>query len=222
MFIDAFYQAAFDYGGAEDVFPHTVRRDGRVTADVWGFGPYSRPSTRSNDGGHSYLNIDFNHASVSPRRELSLSFQNDTVINYSDSNFIMTVTHDFITQGWPRRAAPDNFFDPLVANINESSSNNGNSNSVTVLALLGESGRFYLYSVNGERRESYGNFTANIALFDYKGNPADTAINITFFDTIPGAFTFPTAIENRIYVPSLENSLHIYNSLNINDKETLT
>jgi hypothetical protein len=217
-FIDAFYQAAFDYGGAEDVFPHTTIRGGRAIADVWGLGPYTRPSTRSNDGGHTYLEMMFGFSGPM-QREFSLNFQNDTVANFAHGEFSVIVRYDYLLHGWPRRAAPDNFFDPLITEIRQSSSNNDNE---TVLALLGESGWFYLYSVNGSRRESYGNRTANISLFDYKRNPLDTVAGVTSFDSIPGAFTFPTAIENRIYIPSNQGVLHIYNSLNINDKETLT
>ncbi len=175
-FKDAFYQAAFDYGGAEDVFPHkSIRGDkSRADAEVSGFGPYSRPSSRSNDGGHTYLNININYADGSPRTERSISFQNDTIVNYSDSLFIVDIKYDYLTPGWPRRAAPEaSFFDPLVTEI-ASSSNNNNGN--TVLALLGESGRFYMYPLN------------------------DTAV--TYFDSIPGAFTFPTAVDGKIYVPA--------------------
>ena len=226
-FTDAFYQAAFDYGGAEDVFPHkSIRYDKTKTnACVNGFGPYSRPSTRSNDGGHTYLNIEFNPSGGAPREERMMSFQNDTIVNYSDSVFIVDVRYDHLAQGWPRRAAPENFFDPLITGIARTSS--GNNGNDTVLALLGESGRFYLYPINSDKKESYGNRTINIALKDYHGKPVNSNINVTYFDSIPGAFAFPTAIENRIYIPcttqsSNQHSLHIYNSIDITDKSTVT
>ncbi|MDR2591633.1 MAG: hypothetical protein LBC59_02365 [Chitinispirillales bacterium] len=213
-FKDAFYQAAFDYGGAEDVFPHKSIRSNKskVGADVWGFGPYSRPSSRSNDGGHTYLRVDFD-TSGSPRREQSISFQNDTIVNYSDSLFIVGINYDYLTPGWPRRAAPEvsrfdsavtgSFFDPLVTGIALSSSNN---NKDTVLALLSESGRFYLYSVNGTKQESYGDKTAAVRLTDYHGKVVDTNIAVTYFDSISGAFTLPTAIGGKIYVPSSQST----------------
>jgi len=217
-FTDAFYQAAFDYGGAEDVFPHrSIRYDKtKNPADVKGFGPYTRPSTRSNDGGHTYLNIEFNYSNGTPRAERMLSFQNDTIINYSDSVFIVDVRYDYLSQGWPRRAAPENFFDPLITEIARSASSN-NSND-TVLALLSESGRLYLYTVNGNKKESYGNHTVNMELKDYHGKTVNSNINVTFFDSIPGAFTFPTAVNGRIYIPSAQSVLHIYNSIDITDK----
>jgi hypothetical protein len=223
VFIDAFYQAAFDYGGAEDVFPHSVvrnrdNRGGGENRSVYGFGPYTRPSTRSNDGGHTYISIDFNTASTSPRREIMLNSLNDTITNFSDSAFIVGVyRHQYLVQGWPRRAAAENFFDPLITPIALSPTGNGLD---TVLTLLSESGRLYIYSINGDRPESYGNNTASVTQSDYHGNTISTPINVTFFDSIPGVFTFPTAIDNRIFIPSAlpdQNRLYIYSSININD-----
>ena len=212
-FTDAFYQAAFDYGGAEDVFPHKSARYDKTKpdADVRGFGPYSRPSTRSNDGGHTYLNIDFTASGGTPRAERMLNFQNDTVINYSDEFFFVEITQDHAVQGWPRRAAPENFFDPLVTSVNTD----------TALALLSESGRFYLYSLNEDKRELYKNHIVNIDLVDYQGKVTDSSVKVTYFDSIPGAFTFPTAISGNIYIPSTQKKLYVYNSANINDGRTV-
>ncbi len=222
-FKDAFYQAAFDYGGAEDVFPHTSKRydksrnraSGGIDTTIRGFGPYSRPSSRSNDGGHTYLNVDFSYMNGTPRTELSISFQNDTIVNYSDSLFLVDVRYDYLTPGWPRRAAPEvsksdpavtgSFFDPLVTWIASSSSNNGKD---TVLALLGESGRFYLFSVvNKDKQDSYGDNVVKIDLTDYQGKPVNSNIAVKYFDSIPGAFAFPTAIGGKIYVPSSSTPL---------------
>jgi hypothetical protein len=237
-FTDAFYQAAFDYGGAEDVFPHkSFRYDKTKTnADVKGFGPYSRPSTRSNDGGHTYLNIEFTTYSGTPRTERTLNFQNDTIVNYSDTYFIVGIGNDYKVPGWPRRAAPESFYDPR----NTSSANNdtvpksfydpliteiavsqSSGNKDTVLALLSESGRFYLYSLNGNNPKSYGSKSIAIGLVGKPGEIADSSRKITYFDSIPGAFTFPTAINGKIYIPSTQNELYIYNSANINDGRTI-
>jgi len=211
-FTDAFYQAAFDYGGAEDVFPHkSIRHDkSRANAYVTGLGPYTRPSTKANDGGHTYLSVDFRYVSGTPRTEMSVSFQNDTIVNYSDSLFLVDVKYDYLTPGWPRRAAPEvsisdslvagSFFDPLVTDIARSLSGNDKD---TVLALLSESGRFYLYPANDTiGRKHYGGNTVAISIRDYHGNLVNTADSATFFDSIPGAFTFPTAIDGKIYVPA--------------------
>ena len=220
MFTDAFYQAVFDYGGAEDVFPHkSIRYDKtKPPADVRGFGPYSRPSTRSNDGGHTYLNISFTPSSG--REERTLNFQNDTIVNYSNETFTVEVTQDHIVSGWPRRAAPENFFDPLVAEIDASPSGSKD----TVLALLSESGRFYLYSLNTDKQGLYRNNIVNIintGLLGYQGNATGLYDTIACFDSIPGAFTFLTAISGKIYIPSTQKELYIYNSANINDGRTI-
>jgi len=215
-FTDAFYQAAFDYGGAEDVFPHrSIRYDKtKPNADVNGFGPYSRPSTRSNDGGHTYLDISFIR-SGKEKVERTLNFQNDTIANYSDSVFTVNIKNDYTAPGWPRRAAPDNFFDPIITGISVSPSSKD-----TVLALLSESGRFYLYSVNGSKKESYGNRTAATVLLDYQGKVTDSS-KVTYFDSIPGAFTFPTAIGGNIYIPSTQKKLYVYNSTDIGGRTTV-
>ena len=236
-FTDAFYQAAFDHGGAEDVFPHKSTRSDktRPNADVRGFGPYSRPSTRSNDGGHTYLNIEFSYSSAAPRTERTLNFQNDTIVNYSDTLFIVKIKNDYNAPGWPRRAAPESFYDPR----DTSSANNDTvpksfydpliteiavSPSVkdTVLALLSESGRFYLYSLNGNNPKSYGIDSITIGLVGKPGEIADSSRKITYFDSIPGAFTFPTAINRKIYIPSNKsNCIYVYDSTNIAGKYTI-
>jgi len=208
-FTDAFYQAAFDYGGAEDVFPHTKKN---ITINA--FGPYSRPSTRSNDGGHTYLNVTFDHPNVTPRTERVLNFQNDTITNYSDSVFRINVQYDHLARDWRRKAAPGNFFDPLVTEIAVSQSSKD-----TVLALLSKTGLFYMYSVNGSKKESYGERTTSVSLLDYRGKVTDS-LKVTYFDSIPGAFTFPTAVKGKIYIPSEQSVLHIYNSIDITDKST--
>jgi M6 family metalloprotease-like protein len=220
VFRDVFYRAAFDYGGAEDVFPHRKLRGNRTIAYVDSLGPYTRPSTRSNDGGHSYLNIKITPAAVSPREERTLSFQGDTVINYSSDGFLIDVDYKHLVQGWPKRATPENFFDPLITEFAQTSTPLSTGRD-TVLTLLSESGRLYLYSVSGTRRESYGGRTASINIMDYHGKILDTAINVTYFDSIPGAYTFPTAIDRRIYVPA-RDGLYIYSSADINDRSVLT
>ncbi|MCL2219137.1 MAG: hypothetical protein FWC23_04240 [Chitinispirillia bacterium] len=235
MFVDAFNQPFFDYGGAEDVFPHRKLRRGKAPADISGFGPYTRPSTRSNDGGHSYLNINITAASTSPRQERKLKAEKDfvdTVINFSDEAFLIDVKYDHIVQGWPRRAAPEKvvdpltkdtlqgrFFDPLITEFELSSTNKD-----TVLAVLSQLGRLYLYSVNGSRQQSYGDKSAAVNFVDYMGKTVDSTVSVTYFDSIPGAYTFPTAINNRIFIPSTvpnQYNLYIYESINANDKSTV-
>jgi len=218
-FTDMFYQAAFDYGGANKVFPHETKGK-RINS----MEPYNRPSTRANDGGHSYLNIEFNYSSAGttwPRKERAISFQNDTIINFSDSVFTVKVDFNYLKEGWPRRAAPDNFFDPLITEIALSPSS---TNKDTVLALLSESGKFYLFSINDNNNgESYGNKEAKIYHTDFKGGKADSS-SVKFFDDLhsDGVFTFPTAIANQIFIPANKSKkLYIYNSLDISDKKVI-
>jgi len=220
-FTDMFYQAAFDYGGADKVFPHRTIKDNKQGKLVNSMGPYSRPSTRANDGGHSYLNIEFSHTGNYPasmRHEPSLSFQNDTIINFSDSVFRVDIRYDYLKDGWPRRAAPDKFFDPLITEIALSPSS---TNKDTVFALLSESGKFYLFSIiDNSNEESYGNMKADVHHVNFKGDTAGIS-HVNFFDDISGAFTLPTAVANTIFIPSKKSELHIYNTVNINDKKII-
>ncbi|MCL2182259.1 MAG: FG-GAP-like repeat-containing protein [Chitinispirillia bacterium] len=224
MFRNDFYQILSDYGGAEDVFPHKKLRGSGTLTGVDGFGPYSRPSTRSNDGGHSYLNIKITTSETSPREEHTRSFQGDTVINYSSEKLLVDVKYDHLVQGWPRRAAPEKFFDPLITEFTLTSTPLSAGRD-TVLTLLSKSGRLYLYSVNGSRRDSYGNRTAPVNLVDYQGKPVTSSITAAYFDSIPGVYTFPTAIGRRILIPSThsnQHNLHIYHTIDAGDKSTLT
>ena len=216
-FTDMFYQAAFDYGGANKVFPHTAIKNNRPGEPVNFMGPYSRPSTRANDGGHSYLNIEFNYASGSPRQERTLSFQNDTIVNFSDSVFTVKIEYDYLKQKW--KAAPDNFFDPLITEIALSPSSTSKD---TVFALLSESGKFYLFSLNENNNngESYGNKETNVNHVNFKGDIAGSS-RVKYFHDVDEAFTFPTAIDNKIFIPSKKSELHIYNSLDPSDRSVI-
>ncbi|MCL2690064.1 MAG: hypothetical protein FWE57_09505, partial [Chitinispirillia bacterium] len=218
-FTDMFYQAAFDYGGANYVFPHRTVKGNNPGGLVDSMGPYSRPSTRANDGGHSYLNLKFNYSNDSPRQERTLSFQNDTIINFSDSIFRVDIGYyrNYLKDGWPRRAAPDKFFDPLITEISVSPTSKDN-----VFALLSESGKFYLFSLGDNKQESYGDKETDLYHINFKGDTVSSS-RVKYFDDLnsDGVFTFPTAIANKIFIPAKNSKLHIYNSADISDKKVI-
>ncbi|KMQ50310.1 hypothetical protein CHISP_2779 [Chitinispirillum alkaliphilum] len=204
-FRDMFYQSVYDYGGAEDVFPHQ-----RSTVDsvVNSFGPFTRPSTRSNDGGHSFLNISINPYSESPKTEKMLRSGGGDyyVFNFVDSLFEVSVTKDYMSQSWPKKAAPDYFFDPIAVNLNT-------SNDEKEVVLLGSSGRMYVFG-SDTLQHSYGRRTAPVYMVNFKGDTlrSDTD-SIVFLDSIPGAFTFSTEINGSVFTPSTEGYIHILHSL---------
>ncbi|MFP4014314.1 MAG: hypothetical protein ACLFVQ_09535 [Chitinispirillaceae bacterium] len=216
MFSDMFYQAAFDYGGAEDVFPHKTDKDDKNNT-VTGFGPYSRPSTRSNDGGHTYLNLKIEPTSENPVLEHTKRTGFDYKIsNYSDSVFRVGIEYDYLVPSWPRMAAPEGFHDPLTADLDQSSPGKE-------LILLSESGRLYVYPTSGDQQSSYGNRLADVYLEDSRGDTIpDSVSQVSYLDSIGGTFTFPTVIENKLYVPSKNGSVVVFNSVDAQGAEFVT
>ena len=118
------------------------------------------------------------------------------------------------------------------------------------MALLSGSGRLYLYPANDTAgRKPYGDNTVTVSLNDYHGNPVNSDIAATYFDSIPGAFVFPTAIGGKIYVPSsastaessspkfakrskapssrlskksqVDGAIYVYSSVDINDRTVI-
>ena len=49
----------YDYGGAEDIFPHTNRYAIGGSDNINEITPFTAPATIANDGGNCYINIDF-------------------------------------------------------------------------------------------------------------------------------------------------------------------
>lgn len=205
-FQDAFYQAAFDYGGSEDVFPHTTKiENSDTTISVHGFGPYTLPSSRSNDGGHSYIELSVNPVNSTHGEEITALGKNDGIhfiSNVSDSLFLVSVAWNYLSPTWPRRAAPDRFFDPLFVDVDKSSPGKE-------LFLMGESGRCYLWSAATNSISRYNRRTVTIDRLNLLNDTLHHADTIAFYDSLPGLFTFPSAIDNAIYIPSSEKALYV-------------
>ncbi len=207
MFYDFFYQAAFDYGGAEDVFPHRTVIVGRDSViDVRGFGPFTKPSTRANDGGHTYLKLDFAPSNEKCATEKTVLNKQDgyhLITNYSDSVFYISVSWDNLAPTWPRRAAPAKFYDLLIADIDIQE--NGNE-----LFLLDTSGRVYLWPAGISSVKQYNKIPV---VFHRVGIRNDTLYNADtafFFDSALGACDMPTAIRNTVFVPSRNGIIYYF------------
>jgi len=220
MFQGAFYQAAFDYGGAEDVFPHTTVKNSGERATVDSLGPYTRPSTKSNDGGHTHLTIAFNRTRRLPGRTEVNAVRDYLVTNYSDSIFQVSVRWDFLAPGWPKRMAPAAFFDPVTADL--SASHRGDE-----VVALDDAGRIYVFAAAGGPEGSLGHRTTAFTVRNLRGDTAyallpdsltggirvaarDTCV---FLDSVPGPAAMPTAIGGRVFFPSRDGSLHILESI---------
>lgn len=190
-FSDIFYQAAYDYGGAEDVFPHrTIKTNSSVT--VSGFGPYTAPSSKSNDGGNTYLHVDIQRA-AGPAREERSAVRDYTVANMVDSVFLVSASWDYIVPGWPKFAAPEGFFDPLLADLDP-------ARPGKELVLLSKSGRLYAWS--SDTGTAYGDRYAAIDRMDIRGDTVRAVDSAQFIDSIAGAAAMPSAVGNRVFIPS--------------------
>jgi len=209
-FQDVFYQIAFDAGGAEDVFPHkTLQPDSVFT--ITGFGPFSKPSTHANDGGQTYLNIKIlplpisdTLSSDSLNKEFNSISHSITypVINYSDTFFTINASWNYLAPGWPKHAVVDSgekFFDPVLIRPNGS----------TDLVTLSKKGRLYIWPVDSLGPASFGDTMALVkfanidslqnapSIISTRSLAADTVRYFSF----PGAFTFPSAINNKVFIP---------------------
>jgi hypothetical protein len=201
-FSNAFYAAIFDYGGSEDIFPHRTR----IKTDsnyVDSIGPYTKPSTRSNDGGHTYLNLKINSGSVNPGRELYHSAKNDGdhyITNFTDSIFNVHLSWDYIVPSWPKRALPEPFFEPLLADLDV-------NHKGKELFLLSKSGRAYSWATDSAINH-YNKKPSILDRTDLHGNVTTSADTILFLDSIPHPSGMPSAISDVIYIPSQNGKLY--------------
>ena len=193
-FTDVFYQADYDYGGAEDVFPHSKDTSSAVPPIVVsGFGPYTAPSTKSNDGGKTYLHIGFAAASPTVRTERS-AIRAYTVDDYSDSVFSVTAWWDYLVPGWPKFAAPESFFEPVLADLDP-------AHPGKELVLQSRSGRLYAWSTDSIAA-AYGSRNVLVDRIGVRGDTIKAADTTVCIDSIGGAFTLPSAVGNMVYMPS--------------------
>ena len=204
-FKDIFYEAAYDYGGAEDVFPHRTEKAGG-TYTVSGFGPYTAPSSKSNDGGNTYLHLDMARASGSTREERS-AIRDYSVANMVDSVFLVSASWEYLVKGWPKFAAPEGFFDPLLADLDQ-------AHPGKEFVLLSKSGRLSAWSTDtGASGITYGNLKALIDRVDMRGDTVRAADSAFFIDSIAGPAGMPSAIGSMVFIPSRSFGLKMLTAL---------
>ncbi|MCX7726704.1 MAG: hypothetical protein N2053_07630, partial [Chitinispirillaceae bacterium] len=198
MFQDAFYQAAFDYGGAEDVFPHITTIEGKDTSiQIYGFGPFTLPSTKANDGGHTYLELSFLPFSKKTLLEFTAITKNDGihyVKNFSDSFFTVIIKSDYSVNGWPKRVAPSFFFDPLIVDLDKREKGKE-------IFLTDSSG--YVYIWNGKNiSKNYNTIPIFVDRYDLLNRKIEGADTLFCFDKIYGIFTISTIVDDKIFLPA--------------------
>lgn len=211
LFQDVFYQAAFDYGGAEDIFPHTTDNDD-TTFSVTGFTPYTRPSTRSNDGGHTYLSIRVNKTrGLSGLRTERYAIRDYLVTNYADSVYQISVEWEYLSPTWPRRMAPDSIHEPVVLELF--------GGGARELAALSTSGRLYVWSPDTASFHSLGRNVSTFPQVNLRGDTVTDTSGQAVLDTcwyladLPAPAGMPTTIGNALFVPAADKALHILDSI---------
>ncbi|NLE00999.1 MAG: hypothetical protein GX640_14120 [Fibrobacter sp.] len=206
-FYNAMSQSVYDVGGSEDVFPHITRINDSATVTVNGFGPYTRPSTRSNDGGQTWLKLEFKPYSSNPRKEYYYRMRGSKehfVTNFSDSVFTVSVQWDYLSQSWPKRAAPEQFFEPVVSNLDK-------SNPDKELFLLGKSGRFYAWSTDTTISYNKKRFTVdNVTLLNDTIKDADT---LACIDSLKNVVSMPSVVDDKIFIPTSTGNIIVLSSL---------
>lgn len=208
-FSNAFYSAIYDYGGSEDIFPHQTRikSDSSLYDSI---GPYTRPSTRAKDGGHTYLSIKTGTTSPVVNKELYYLSKNDGdhyITNFSDSVFNVQLKWDFSVDNWPKRAAPDQFLEPLAVDID-------NTQPGKEFFLIGKSGRCYLWpsdtSVN-----PYNKKLTVVNRSDIFGSVVTSADTVAYLDSIPTPAAMPSTVAGSIMIPSSNGNVYIIKAVSV-------
>jgi hypothetical protein len=202
-FSNAFYSAIFDYGGSEDVFPHQTRikTDSNIIDSI---GPYTKPSTRSNDGGHTYLNLKIGPQSVNPGKELYFSAKNDGdhyITNFTDSVFSVQLSWNYLIPSWPKRAIPEQYFEPLLADLDI-------NHKGKELFLLSKSGRAYSWA-SDSTVNVYNKKRSVINASDLHGNVIVAADTVLFLDSLATPSGMPSVISNIVFIPSSNGKVYL-------------
>lgn len=208
-FSNAFYSAIYDYGGSEDIFPHQTRIKSELsTCDS--IGPYTRPSTRAKDGGHTYLSMKIGTTSPAVNKESYHIEKNDGhhyITNYADSVFNVQLKWDFTVDNWPKRAAPDQFLEPVAVDIDKTQPGKE-------FFLIGKSGRCYLWpsdtSVN-----PYNKKTALVNRNDIFGTEVASKDTVAYLDSIPNPAAMPSTVGGSIAIPSSNGNIYLIKSASV-------
>ncbi len=202
-------EQVYDFGGAEDVFPYESVIDSSSKIDrVIGFGPYTSPSTRSNDGGHTWIKLQFTpqHSVQKEYSVLIRGSHHHYTSNVSDSVFKVSVQWDYLVPSWPRRAAPEEFFEPVSGNFDPSS-------ETQELVLVSKSGKIYAWSADTLLHQGYNKKLLFVNRVDLKGDTLYNSDTIRFLDSLPQISGMPSVIANRVFMPSANGCIYSLSSL---------
>lgn len=197
-----------DNGGAEDLFPHTntYHKSSAASDTRRSMSPVTSPSTQSNDGGNSYLTLDFgvSTSGVTEKYHFSRNSEDDNkfhkyfVTNYVDSSVTVTVgSSDQLeiqpSLNWPVQIAPVQHFDPLPMDISQSGDKE--------LIVLDSLGYLYIFSEDGT------------LLPDSTKTASVGSVDFYYSDSIPNSYCFPTQSGPNLLVSTSSGTVYSYSTV---------
>lgn len=197
MFSDAFYNAVFDWGGAEDLFPHR-RTSSASDRAVDSMGPYTRPSTRSNDGGQTYLSLRVPRSAQA--RTETYAVRDYLVTNFADTVFAIDLSWNYLAPGWPRRMAPDSVFEPLTAELIAAESG-------LETVVLSRKGRLTVLPARPDSLNRYNTRRATFPIITLRGDTLKDSSGALLPDTayyaaqVDSPLAMPSLIAGYVMIP---------------------
>lgn len=197
-----------DNGGAEDLFPHTnnYHKSSAPSDTRKSMSPVTSPGTQSNDGGNSYLTLDFgvSTSGITEKYLFARNSEDDNkfykyfVTNYVDSTVTLTVgsSADLSIQpslNWPAQMAPVPHFDPLPMDISLNS-----KKEVIYLDSLG-----YIYVFNEE----------GTLLPDSSKTASFGGVSFSYSDSIPNSYCFGTQSGPNLLIPNSTGAIYSYSTI---------
>ncbi len=207
QFTDAFYQASFDYGGGADVFPNYVLDSvNAIRKDTVDFiGPFTRPSTKSNDGGHTFISIGIK-PQISHKIELT-SASGCFVKNFADSTFTINIgmvnPTVSVPTGWPKQTIPSSYLEPVTVDLS--------SSTTLETALIDSAGRLYIWS--NDTTTLYTEEKEALPIKEYTGSIiyGDT---INYTAKLPKPASMPSVLSGKnLLIPCLDSALYVISSI---------
>ncbi|HEX2956603.1 MAG TPA: hypothetical protein VHO70_07220 [Chitinispirillaceae bacterium] len=213
-FKDIYNRDAFDYGTGEDLFPHRsttgASAEKQFNMFIDSMGPYTIPSTRTNDGGHSYLKLRFSTTASPTHIEKSAQYRGSDYLyieNYSDSVFNVSISLDYRPAHWPKPMIPESYYEPVLCDLDKGVPGKE-------LVIVSTSGRVTILN-NSPNPDSavYSFDSTTIQASDLHGNTEGNYTTYYFSDSVSGACAMPSVIGGRVMIPSNQNAIFVLSSV---------
>jgi hypothetical protein len=221
-FKDIYNRDAYDYGTGEDLFPHHSKTGSGaknpIDLDVDGMGPYTFPSTRTNDGGHSYINLKFTRTSKL-QTEKSAQYRGSNYVyvdNYSDSVFNVSVSFDYRPQYWPKPIIPETYFEPVLCDLDKGIPGKE-------LVVISKTGKItILNNAANPDSASYVFDSSRILFSDLRDKSEGNYTTYHYCDSISGVNAMPSVVNGKVMVPSTDNTIYSISSVSLSERPVIS